>query len=58
MKMKRMEMQETVVGDYTFRIRPLGAMNAAYIFGDVAAVVPSHHWHGGTVQWRRGERRP
>ena len=39
MKMKRMEMQETVVGDYTFRIRPLGAMNAAYIFGDVAAVV-------------------
>lgn len=23
MKMKRMEMQETVVGDYTFRIRPL-----------------------------------
>lgn len=39
MKMKRMEMQETVVGDYTFRIRPLGAMNAAYIFGDIAAVV-------------------
>ena len=39
MKMKRMEMQDVTVGNFQFKIRPLAAMNAAYVFGDVAAIV-------------------
>lgn len=40
MKMsKRMAMKDVSVGDIQFKIRPLAAMDAAYVFGDVAALV-------------------
>ena len=39
MKLKRMEVQDVSIGDFQFKIRPLAAMNAAYVFGDVSAIV-------------------
>ena len=39
MKLKRMESKEVSIGDSVFHIRPLGAMNAAYVFGDVTSIV-------------------
>ena len=39
MKLKRMEAKEVCIGDVIFHIRPLGAMNAAYVFGDVTSIV-------------------
>ena len=39
MKMKRMEMRDITVGEYQFKIRPFGAKDAIYIFGDVASIV-------------------
>ena len=35
MKMKRMEMRDVSIGEYQFKIRPFGAKDALYIFGDV-----------------------
>lgn len=34
-----MALKDVSVGDMQFKIRPLAAMDAAYVFGDVAAVV-------------------
>lgn len=39
MKMKRMEMRDITVGEYQFKIRPFGAKDATYIFGDVASII-------------------
>lgn len=39
MRLKRMEAQDVSVGEIRFKVRPLGAMNAAYVFGDVTAIV-------------------
>lgn len=39
MKMKRMEMRDIAVGEYQFKIRPFGAKDAIYIFGDVASII-------------------
>lgn len=39
MKMKRMEMRDITVGEYQFKIRPFGARDATYIFGDVASII-------------------
>ena len=39
MKMKRMEMRDITVGEYQFKVRPFGAKDATYIFGDVAAII-------------------
>lgn len=39
MRLKRMEAQDVSIGEIRFKIRPLGAMNAAYVFGDVTAIV-------------------
>ena len=39
MKLKRTTSKEVSIGDYRFRIRPLPAMDATYIFGDVTAMV-------------------
>lgn len=39
MKLKRMEAQDVSIGEIRFKVRPLGAMNAAYVFGDVTAIV-------------------
>ena len=39
MKMKRMEMRDIAVGEYQFKIRPFGAKDATYIFGDVASII-------------------
>lgn len=37
--LKRMNSEEVVIGDLRFHIRPLGAMNATHVFGDVVSVV-------------------
>ena len=37
--MKRMEMRDITVGEYQFKVRPFGAKDATYIFGDVAAII-------------------
>ena len=34
-----MEAQDVSIGEIRFKVRPLGAMNAAYVFGDVTAIV-------------------
>lgn len=39
MRLKRMEAQDVSIGEIRFKVRPLGAMNAAYVFGDVTAIV-------------------
>jgi len=39
MKMKRMEMRDVSIGEYQFKIRPFGAKDALYIFGDVASIL-------------------
>ena len=39
MGLKRMEAQDVSIGEIRFKVRPLGAMNAAYVFGDVTAIV-------------------
>lgn len=39
MKVKRMQAQDFSAGDTAFKIRPLGAMDAAYVFGDVTSIV-------------------
>ena len=39
MKLKRMEAQDVSIGEIRFKVRPLGAMNASYVFGDVTAIV-------------------
>lgn len=39
MKMKRMTTKEVDIGDFSFRMRPFGAMDASYIFGDVVSIV-------------------
>lgn len=39
MKMKRMEMRDVIIGEYQFKIRPFGAKDALYIFGDVASIL-------------------
>ncbi len=39
MKMKRMEMRDITVGEYQFKVRPFGAKDATYIFGDVASII-------------------
>lgn len=39
MRLKRMEAQDVSIGEFRFKVRPLGAMNAAYVFGDVTAIV-------------------
>lgn len=39
MRLKRMEAQDVLIGEIRFKVRPLGAMNAAYVFGDVTAIV-------------------
>lgn len=37
--LKRLNSEEVVVGDLRLRIRPLGAMNATHVFGDMVSVV-------------------
>lgn len=39
MRLKRIEAQDVSIGEIRFKVRPLGAMNAAYVFGDVTAIV-------------------
>lgn len=39
MRLKRMEAQDVSIGEIRFKVRPMGAMNAAYVFGDVTAIV-------------------
>ena len=39
MKLKRMEMRDVSVGEYRFKIRPFGAKDSTYIFGDVASII-------------------
>lgn len=39
MRLKRMEARDVSIGEIRFKVRPLGAMNAAYVFGDVTAIV-------------------
>ena len=39
MKLKRMSTKDVDIGDFTFKLRPFGAMDASYIFGDVISVV-------------------
>lgn len=39
MKMKRMSVKEVDIGGFSFKIRPFGAMDASYIFGDVVSIV-------------------
>ena len=39
MRLKRMEAQDVSIGEIRFKVRLLGAMNAAYVFGDVTAIV-------------------
>lgn len=39
MRLKRMDAQDVSIGEIRFKVRPLGAMNAAYVFGDVTSVV-------------------
>ena len=34
-----MEMRDITVGEYQFKIRPFGAKDATYIFGDVASII-------------------
>lgn len=37
--LKRMKIEDVSIGDILFKIRPLGAMNATYVFGDLVSVV-------------------
>ena len=39
MKLKRMEMRDITVGEYRFKVRPFGAKDSIYIFGDVASII-------------------
>lgn len=39
MRLKRQQNQQVTIGDYQYTIRPLGAMNATYIFGDLCSIV-------------------
>ena len=39
MKLKRMSAKDVEIGDFSFNLRPFGAMDASYIFGDVISVV-------------------
>ena len=39
MKLKRMEMRDITVGEYRFKVRPFGAKDFIYIFGDVASII-------------------
>lgn len=39
MRLKRMDAKDVSIGELLFKIRPLGAMNAAYVFGDVTSIV-------------------
>ena len=39
MRLKRIEAQDVSIGEIRFKVRQLGAMNAAYVFGDVTAIV-------------------
>lgn len=39
MKVKRMQTKEVSIGENVFKIRPLGAMDAAYIFGDITSII-------------------
>lgn len=39
MKLKRMSAKDVEIGDFSFKLRPFGAMDASYIFGDVISVV-------------------
>lgn len=39
MKLKRMSTKDVEIGDFSFKLRPFGAMDASYIFGDVISIV-------------------
>ena len=53
MKMKRMEMRDITVGEYQFKVRPFGAKDATYIFGDVATWKCLTGWTWTKTRWSR-----